>query len=66
MLRLILTVSLMLMTGHWVYLVFQMAGSLDDAMVHHELAGQASLTGVVMTALIFALIIDFRIGERND
>lgn len=66
MLRVILTVLLMLMTGHWVYLVLGMAGSLGDAMLHHELAGQASLTGFVMTALIFALAIDFRIGERND
>jgi hypothetical protein len=66
MLRILLTALLMLMTGHWVYIVIQMTNSIDDVMRYHELAGQASITGWVMGALIFALIIDFRIGDKND
>lgn len=65
MLRVILAVLLMLMTGHWVYSVVQMAGNMDNPEMHHVLAGQASLTGWVMGALIFALLIDYSIGERK-
>lgn len=66
MLRLILTVLLMLMTGHWFYAVVQMAGNTDNFETFHNLAGQATFTGWIMGALIFALIIDYSIGERND
>ena len=66
MLRILLTALLMLMTGHWVYTVIQMTASVNDVMRYHELAGQATLAGWLMGALIFALIIDFRIGDKND
>jgi len=66
MFRVILAVSLMLATGHWVYAVVQMAGSSDDVMKFHNLAEQASLTGWVMGALMLGLFIDYSIGEKND
>ena len=66
MIRVILSILLLLMTGHWVYTVFQMVGNMHNWELHHHLAGQASITGWVIGALIFALFIDYSIGEQND
>jgi hypothetical protein len=54
------------MSGHWLFTVIQMVQNMHNFELHHELAGQASLTGWVMGALIFALFIDYSIGEQND
>ncbi len=65
MLRVLLSVLIMLLTGHWVYVVIQMANSVEDAMRFHELAGQASLTGWALGFVMLFLLADYMIGENK-
>jgi len=66
MFRLVLAGMLLLMSGHWFFTVFQMSQNVDNFEMFHELAGQATTIGWMMGVLIFVLIINHTIGERND